>query len=158
MKPENKLSKDWNLLLNRVPRIDGHESIENGVSNGTPDKMFTIAGVNGWAELKVAKEPKRGSTCVKLPHWSRLQRQWMQARISCPNVFLVVRIGEWDYIFDTHTMFTIETTPYAQLKKHPWRIKLGEPKEWTHCKLLLLSDKLRGIDNLKQKEENNNEH
>lgn len=156
--PEKVLSKDWDRLMNRVPGMQGHESVENSRNNGTPDKSQTVLDVNSWAELKIAQEPKKDTTCVKLPHWSQLQRRWMQARMTCPTVFLVVRIGEWDYIFDTHSMFTIETTPYVQLKKHPWRVKIGVADFWGYRELQLLSDKLRGVDSLRIEEEKNNGH
>lgn len=148
MKPEARLSKDWDLLMCRVPDMDGHESVENSVHNGTPDKTQTVMGIHSWAELKVAREPKRESTCIKMPHWSQLQRKWMQARVRCPTVFLVVRIGEWDYICDTDTMFTVETVSYRELKLiHPWRVKIGQVNFWTNTELVLLRDRLMGIKN-----------
>jgi hypothetical protein len=157
MKPEAKLSLEWDMLMNRLPNMDGHESIENTSNTGTPDKAFTISGINGWAELKVAKEPKKDSTCIKLPHWSKIQRLWMKRRLTSSTVFLVLRVGIWDYILDTHNMFNIENIPYGDLKKHIWKVQIGEHYFWNAANLLLFSNKLRGQDILKT-EINENEY
>ncbi len=153
MKPEAQLCKDFMKLANTIPNMQYHERIENAVNTATPDWTYTCNGLNGWVEFKVAQAPALEKTCLTLTHWSKLQREWMQKRLTCPTVFLLLRVGEWDYLFDTHSMFTLESLAYCRLKLHPWRFKSGDPNFWDFKKLHLLSYKLQGIDNLKTQEE-----
>lgn len=146
MKPESKLSRDWDLLMPRVPSMLGHESVENTRHAGTPDKSFTVCGINGWSELKVAREPKRGTSCIKLRHWSKLQRDWMLKRAPCLNIFLVVRVGEWDYILNTHEMFNFESIPYVEMQHHFWPVKIGVASFWGESEMRQLQSKLMGVN------------
>jgi hypothetical protein len=154
MKPEKKLQKDLAKVLNRIPTVSGHEAIENGTACGTPDYAYTIGGINGWFELKVQDEPKDITKKLKIKHWTPNQRQWMKKRMLCPTVFLIVRIGEWDYIFDTKTMFFIENQCYAEIMEyHPWRVKFSDQKFWSFIELSKLSAKLFGISTIKERKE-----
>ena len=148
-KPEAVICKQWCNLMNLVRDVQGHERIENSMGVGTPDYCQTIGGIHSWVEFKVSKEPKRDSTKIKLPHWTQSQRLWMKARVLCPTVFLLVRIGEWDYLFDSVNMFNIETIPYGELKKHRWRIKISDIGTWSASDIELLSSRLKGVDYLR---------
>lgn len=63
-------------VLNALRAVDA-VAIENRVGTGTPDVECTL----GWLELKWLRHwPKRASTVVKLKHYKREQRLWLQRR------------------------------------------------------------------------------
>lgn len=146
MKQEAKQVQYWERVFNRIPGI-AHERIENKVKSGTPDYAYCINGVNGWIEFKVADGvPKRKETALKLGHWSGLQRVWMQARHTCPTVFFFLRVGEYDYILNTHTMFEIEQRPYSQILEDPniFKVKIKKVSDWSISELLEIGSILEG--------------
>lgn len=150
MTPENRLKKDFAKRLNSVPGIQGYESIENTEATGTPDFAYTIRGEHGWIEFKYIPEPKRETTLIRLPHWTKVQRDWMRKREESPMIFLVLRVGEWDYIFDSDDMFKVESMTLGELKKHRWRVKFSDAKLWGNSEYCLLSDRLNGYDYFKE--------
>jgi len=74
--------------------LDPHR-IENIVGDGTPDVNY----LNGWIELKHKREwPKRESTLVRLPHFTAMQRRWLERRHNLGGkCFLLLRV-ELDWL------------------------------------------------------------
>jgi hypothetical protein len=141
-KPEQKQYERWARLMHLLPGQVAYQRIENTVLSGTPDFAYTIDGVNGWIEFKVAHEPKKESTPVKLRHWSPVQRAWMTNRSESKTVFLVVRVGEYDFLLDYNEMILFETVPNSILTKLFFHVNV---KGFVQPTILAkLKDKLRG--------------
>lgn len=139
--PERDMVSAWAKIFNRIPAMQHHERIENAVSNGTPDYAYCVSGVNGWIEFKCMSAPKKETTKLKVDHWKPLQRDWMKKHMYSPNVFLFLRVGDWDFVFDTHSMFTFEDLEYRELLfSHKCKFKVDEVN-----KLLLNADILNLI-------------
>ena len=75
----------WLSGARQVLRQDLHiQRIENGLEDGTPDVEYIIRGVMSggvWIELKSAKRPARGTTCVSF-RLRPAQGDWMQDRFE----------------------------------------------------------------------------
>jgi len=126
MKPEAQQTKDWIKVFNLIPGVEGHERIENKIGNGTPDFAYCIEGVHGWIEFKVHPAPKRSTGKIgKIQHWKGMQREWMQKRYTSPTVFLVLRIGDRDYILNTHVMFSFEEMSLWELQQQAYSVAVN---------------------------------
>ena len=146
MKPESELSKDFSLILNRISNVDGHEKIENSMCNGTPDYTYTIDGIHGFIEFKCCPMPKKDNTFINLKHWTEPQRQWMRNRFRSNTVFLIVRCGDYDFIFDTKIMFEVEKIPFGNLKNYAFNVSFKNKNYWKEVNLIILSNKLKGFN------------
>lgn len=158
IKPEARLRRDWVKIFNMMPGMLAHERIENMADNGTPDYAYCVDGINGWVEFKVHKEPKDHSKKVsKIRHWTSVQRAWMQKRYTSPTVLLILRMGDWDFILDTHNMFSFEERPYSYwMLNHSWKINNKGGDVWNTMSLEGLRNKLKGQCYIEQNTERDN--
>lgn len=72
--------------------LDAHR-IENKIELGTPDVNY----LHGWIELKYkSKWPARGGI-LALPHFTALQRRWLDRRQKCGGrAFVLLKVNkEW---------------------------------------------------------------
>ena len=145
MKPELQLINDFSKLLNRMPNCQGHGRIENSINTGTPDYYYTIDGIHGFIEFKVANLPKKTDKTIKLNHFTASQQEWFRVRLNSPTIFLICRVGEFDFIFDTSMIFQIDKIEINMLMAYNWKESFKNKTFWTNQNLLLLSNKLKGL-------------
>ena len=67
-------------------------AVENPCNPGTPDVNL----VEGWIELKqLPKWPKRGTTTVRIEHFTQVQRMWLARRWDKGgNVYLLLQVRQ----------------------------------------------------------------
>tara|TARA_R110002012_G_scaffold320022_2_gene542141 strand:+ start:565 stop:1002 length:438 start_codon:yes stop_codon:yes gene_type:complete len=139
---ENKQSHRWTRIFNNILGVMGHGRVENIGGNFTPDYQYCIDGINGWIEFKVYKLGVRRR--VGKIKWSQGQRDWMKERIGCPSVFLIVEIGDYDFIFDIDSMFTFEGNSYEYLVNNH-DLKIRREVYPSKDELLKIGNKLKGV-------------
>lgn len=70
-------------------------AVENSAMPGTPDVYF----LHGWIELKEVDDwPKRPTTPLRLPHFTKHQRAWIRRHVHRGGtVFVLLKVGkkEW---------------------------------------------------------------
>ena len=139
---ELKQSHRWTRIFNNIPGVMGHGRVENISDNFTPDYQYCIDGVNGWIEFKVYKLGARRR--VGKIKWSEGQRDWMRERAGCPAVFLIVEIGDYDFVFDIESMFTFEGNSYEYLVRNH-SLKIRHDQYPSKKDLEKLRNKLKGV-------------
>lgn len=87
-------SNMWKALkpLFESKGFDAHR-IENKIELGTPDVNY----LHGWIELKYkSKWPARGGILI-VPHFTELQRRWLDRRQKCGGrAFVLLKVNkEW---------------------------------------------------------------
>lgn len=94
--------------------------IENSCAKGTPDVngCFTHNGqrVEVWIELKALEDwPVRATTCIRLPHYTQEQRDWLLARAQAGGrAFLFVRVAREYFLFTAARAQVVEQLTRAQ--------------------------------------------
>lgn len=114
------------------------ERIENRIGTGTPDVYYSINEKSaGWIELKHLHEwPKRGTTPVKIEHFTAQQKNWMRRHGKRGvSVFLLLQVNREYLLFDWETAIrAINNYPRFELilsALHHWsnRIDYNELKK-----------------------------
>jgi len=69
--------------------------------SGIPDTLIDYRGIRAYVEFKFVKEwPKRGTTTIKLPHFSGLQRQFLVRHgREAGHCYLFLLIGDTYLLF-----------------------------------------------------------
>ena len=130
LKPEDQLREDWIPVFNKVIGLS-HHRVENKIGSGTPDYAFTTEnGTNGWIEFKCTKAPKLmllRSVLPSIKGWKGLQRNFMRDRAKSKSCFLLLRVGDTDYLMGTGDMFSIEVIPlHLFTESTPWAVPVDE--------------------------------
>lgn len=157
LKPEDQQRLDWVKVFYRIPEMM-FERVENKIGCGTPDMAYCINGINGWIEFKVQTKGPASMHLknITVEHWLGLQREWMRQRYLSPTIFLFLRIGDLDFIFDVHTMFRFEEKTLGYLiDNHKWIYRM-EGQKWSPLMLEVLKQKLLGVEIIRTKEEISN--
>jgi hypothetical protein len=72
--------------------------VENTFYKGIPDVNFLIDGNEGWLELKYMPEyPKKDYTEIKVPHFTKEQKLWHDARYKNKGRTMVLIQVDSDY-------------------------------------------------------------
>jgi len=73
---------------------------EDKDSLGIPDVSYGLQDRQGWIELKyVEKFPKRDTTPIKIPHFTPLQRNWLNKRYRYgKNVWVGLQIDNYFFM------------------------------------------------------------
>lgn len=88
---EKQLSKK--CVANK-PQSCMAERIENSVSNGTADLVFTRRNVSCWIELKCASLPKKPETPINCSHIRKGQIQWHRRMEYARNTtWCLIQVG-----------------------------------------------------------------
>lgn len=92
----------WKTVRPRLAGLDPVR-VENACAPGTPDVNCTL----GWIELKIVpaeKMPKRATTDIKIPHFTVVQRIWLDRRTrSGGKAWLLLRVDKEWLLFDGTT-------------------------------------------------------
>ena len=94
-------SNMWKALkpLFESKGLDAHR-IENKIELGTPDVNY----LHGWIELKYkSKWPVRGGI-LTVPHFTELQRRWLDRRQKCGGrAFVLLKVNKEWILFEGST-------------------------------------------------------
>jgi len=97
-RPENSLKK---YLVKTMGTRWDVQSHEDSLSMGIPDLSYGSGGVNGWIELKRAREyPKKNSTPIKFKHFTASQVNWLSKRGKAGGFcWIFIQVSTEYYLF-----------------------------------------------------------
>lgn len=108
--------------------------VENGDTKpGTPDVEY----IGGWLELKQVPRPKRETTPIRVPHYTKQQRVWHRRRwFKGGAVFVLIRIGkDWMLIDGDVASKVLGKLPFNELAEQARKVWY---KKLDHEELLCL--------------------
>lgn len=132
----------WGTLRKNMRGYGHWVRIENKVEKGTPDVNGCFnhngKGVDVWIELKSLREwPVRATTCIRLPHFTKEQKQWLLDRAEAGGrAFLFVRVEREYFLFSAARAQVVE-----QLTREQWykaaRAHYTNRVTWDHFRSIL---------------------
>jgi hypothetical protein len=128
--PESDLWTHFKAIVEGADPAAHLVRVENTLSPGYPDVDYCIAGREGHVELKVLRTwPKRAATVVRVPHYTRAQRDWLVDRHKAGgHVHILIRVADEYLLFSGGAVVMVGRLARADMYEvcaTRWQGKIG---------------------------------